>query len=78
MILSETFAKYCLLILKTCFVKQHCVINPKSVSQIRLMSPAEIGLQYNTVQEDLEEDKIHRVISTIETYHIKHRCCQGE
>lgn len=48
LILSETFAKYCLLILKTCFVKQHCDIKPKSVSQIRLMSPAKIELRCNT------------------------------
>jgi hypothetical protein len=38
-ILSATFARYCLLILKTCLVRQHWETNPRSVSQILLRSP---------------------------------------
>lgn len=38
-ILRDTLAKYCLLILNTCLVKQHCETMPRSVSQIRFRSP---------------------------------------
>jgi hypothetical protein len=38
-ILRATFARYCLLILKTCLVRQHWETNPRSVSHILLRSP---------------------------------------
>ena len=40
LIFKATFARYCLLILKTCFVKQHCETIPRSVSQILFKSPS--------------------------------------
>lgn len=39
LIFRETLARYCLLTLKTCFVRQHWDIKPRSVSHILLRSP---------------------------------------
>lgn len=56
-IFKATLARYCLLILKTCFVKQHWDTIPRSVSQILFKSPtnnqkqAGIDLTYHTNQE---------------------------
>ena len=41
LIFKATFARYYLLILKTCLVKQHCETSPRSVSQIRSRSPTQ-------------------------------------
>ena len=39
LIFNATLARYCLLSLKTCFVRQHWETIPRSVSQIRFKSP---------------------------------------
>ena len=40
LIFKATFARYCLVILKTCFVKQYCETIPRPVSQILFRSPS--------------------------------------
>ena len=77
LIFRETFAKYCLLILKTCFVKQHCDISPKSVSQIRLMSPENIKLYLGKYISVQGEGTIYARQLADDTYHTMDHCCQG-
>lgn len=77
LIFKETLAKYCLLVLNTCFVRQHCDIKPKSVSHILLRSPASVKWCHLIGTEWLFWGTYWRNLESF-SYHIKDHYYQGE
>ena len=57
LIFKDTFARYCLETFNTYLVRQHCEINPKSVSQMRFRSPTKMEQKFQSC-----------MISTISNY----------